>query len=318
MNHLVNPGFEDPGSWEFGPPLAVDNSLALRSQNQPHSGSWSAFIARASVLVGEVEVIVEAFTRQDISAQVIVGTVYTPSFWVYGTDAGATRLRLYGETAGGSLVQLGTDKLSAAGWTMWQPGAFTWAAGMKYLRVQVKGSNNLQLGGWYVDEAFLDGPESEFAMLELIRAGLMTKLQGINGVSPYLTQPALVTHSRKELGKYESYPVLVLRPLRGDTEWPELVPIRHGYRFAYWSVFAITKDEDDTPDQAENLVRDVVRAIEEDQTLGNTAIPLQTHDGWAVAAIAYDPYEIGPEVGRGLTCWVVTIRTTFLASLGEI
>lgn len=167
----------------------------------------------------------------------------------------------------------------------------------------------------YIDDVAVEF-QTETEMLELIESGLLVKLQGINGVSPYLTVPGVITRRRVRVDQYEKYPAYILRPFAGDSE-DTSTPYKTLQRHAWWEIFVFVKDEDEIPDQVFNGIRDITRAIEFDQTLGGLGF-LGNSNGRAVVVEAWDPWEVSELVSRSYQAASLRVRTSYFAAQGDI
>lgn len=310
MNLLTNPGLE----LALPPPtLSADGAFIV--SEQAHTGALSAKLQLYKIGADPDPVIkVGGFVIWPLA--LIPGQIYPVQAWCYGNLRLGTALTLAIDPGSGLATILWTLPNPPSGWFLWAPGSFaaTGPVGAAKWQVGVAGTVG---GTWYLDDANVESIASEVLMLEQIGANLLTKLQAINGAGAYLTTPKVVRRGWQRVDRIEGYPAIFLRqPSVSSADSPG-VPYRQVVRIARWPLIWFVKDEEDDFDQIVNVARDIVTAIETDQTLGGLGY-MSDRSGRAILVEETEPLDVDAAVARGIQGCGALVRTTYFAPQGVL
>ena len=307
MNIVNDPGFETAGTWSLSDEGAVRLTEAARS---------GAFGLRLSLYnVGEEpEPIVKVGGSATAVLSLVPQQIYPVSLYARGAGARGSALVVQVDRGNGALDT--TFQVPAVGnstYGLCALGSFVALNTSGRLKISI-GLGGTVPGFWDVDDVSVQGPLTGDAMIEQIRANALTKLNGINTMSGHLTTIAYVGTEQPKPDNLPATPALFLRFVSIKSQDAG----RLGYidRKAYYAVFMFVQDEDATPDLVENLVMDVGRALEADQTFGGLSF-VKENEGRAVLFSEIDPFDVGEEVRRnGYTGYTGLLRVSYSAPSG--
>ena len=308
-NHIVVPGFEASGWWDY----AV---LSQRRQDLgSHGGSWAGFVGAEHYGLPR-PVIIDG--RLDTPAMAVASGQNLPlRLWLNGDNSGGNRpLRLSVDPGSGSFAEIATILTpQLSGWHLFMTAPVLTLGASARVRFDCLHPEFATIDptgwGWLLDDVVFGAvAPTEAEMIEQIRANLFAKLEGIKTANGYQLDTAEVTMERKRITDVAT-PGLILVHLRGELgEGPTFTDeLRH----AEFLVIGVVADEDATPDIEEKLMRDVARAVALDRTLGG----LESLKDRA-RLLSYDPHDLGEEVARGKRAFDCVIGVDYIIPAGDL